>query len=127
MTAPTAPAARSILTALAALTALAGCSPSQDAKLMTLEHRGDSLWLVPAPEVRISTGYAPRLVLDSGLEIRFDSPRISPDSLWFTEPPVAVAPQPAAGLAGTLKASTCDNDAGYCRLVIVAVENGQVR
>ena len=94
---------------------------------MSLQHRADSVWLVPAAGVRLSTGYAPRLLLESGVEIRFASPRVSPDSLWFTEPPVAVAPRPAAGLAGTLKASTCDNDAGYCRLVIVAVEDGQVR
>lgn len=94
---------------------------------MSLQHRADSMWLVPAPGVRISTGYAPRLLLESGMEIRFATPRVSPDSLWFTEPPVAVAPRPAAGLAGTLKASTCDNDVGYCRLVIVAVEDGQVR
>lgn len=115
------------LTVLTALTALTGCRPPQDAELMVLQHRGDSLWLVPAPGVRISTGYAPRLLLESGPVIRFDSPWVSSDSLWFTEPPMAVAPQPAAGLSGTLKASTCDNDAGYCRLVIVAVEDGQVR
>jgi hypothetical protein len=119
---------RTPLTALTALTFLFACRrPSADAGLMALQHRGDTLWLIPAPGVRISAGYAPRLLLESGPEIRFDSPRVSPDSLWFTEPPVAVAPQPAAGLAGTLKASTCDNDAGYCRLVILTVENGQVR
>lgn len=116
-----------VATALAVLTALACRRPSADAGLMALEHRGDSLWLVPAPGVRISTGYAPRLLLESGTELRFQSPQVSPDSLWFTEPPVAVASRPAAHLAGTLKASTCDNSAGYCRLVIVAVEDGQVR
>lgn len=116
------------LTALTALIALAACGrPSRDADLVSLQHRSDTLWLTPAPGVRISAGYTPRLELVSGAEIRFGTPSVSSDSLWFTEPPLALAPQPSAQLTGTLKASTCDNDAGYCRLIILPVKHGQVR
>ncbi len=94
---------------------------------MALRHRSDTLWLVPAPGVRLSAGYTPRLELESGADIPFGTHAVSPDSLWFIEPPMAVAPGPAAELSGSLKASTCDNDAGYCRLIVVPVREGQVR
>ena len=111
-----------------ALVVLSACSrPASDAGLMSLRQQADTLWLVPAPGVRLNAGYTPRLELESGVEVRFGTPAVSSDSLWFVEPPVAISPEPAAGLSGTLKASTCDNDAGYCRLVVLPVKDGELR
>jgi hypothetical protein len=40
---------------------------------------------------------------------------------------MGLLPQPPVQLSGTLKASTCDNDAGYCRLIVLPVRNGRIR
>src|SRR5216684_67109 len=56
--------------------------------LVALE-AGPQLRLVAAPGVRINARLKPALELDDGSVLRFDSPRMTPDSAYFAAPPVA--------------------------------------
>ena len=87
--------------------------------LVALE-AGPPLRLVAAPGVRINARLKPALELDDGTVLRFDSPRMTPDSAYFAAAPT-VATTPSGGRHGTLRLSVCPAGEGLCRLVVMAV------
>lgn len=73
------------------------------------------LTLVPAAGVRINAALKPALRLRDGTIHRFDSPRITADSAYFTAPPeVTVSGNPAGG---RVTASVCPQGLAVCRVV----------
>jgi hypothetical protein len=82
---------------------------------------GPPLRLVAAPGVRINARLKPALELDDGTVVRFDSPRVTPDTAYFAAAPTAVPP-PGAARRGTLRLSVCPSGEKVCRLVEMAVE-----
>jgi len=87
--------------------------------LVALE-AGPPLRLVAAPGVRINARLKPALELDDGTVLRFDSPRMTPDSAYFAAAPT-VATTPSGGRHGTLRLSFCPAGERLCRLVVMAV------
>ena len=92
---------------------------AERAPLVALE-AGPPLTLVAAPGVRINARLKPVLELTDGTLLRFDSPRVTPDSAYFTEAPTVMPP---AGLPrrGTLRASVCPSGEKVCRSLEMAV------
>jgi len=89
------------------------------------EH-GTRVTLVADPEVKINARIKPALELDDGTVIRLDSPRLTPDSAYFAEPPTAWL----AGrrrIAGTLRASVCGVHEQVCRMVVLRVASHESR
>ena len=72
------------------------------------------LWLVPAPDWRISALLPPAFEPIDGPPIRFGAARLTPDSAYFAQPPAAVLPG-VGGLRGTLRASICAVGEQVCR------------
>jgi hypothetical protein len=68
------------------------------------------LTLVASPGIRINAQLKPALELPDGTALRFDSPHLTPDSAYFTEPPTVRVEGPWRGLHGTLKASICGEE-----------------
>ena len=87
--------------------------------LVSLE-RGPLLRLVAAPGVRINARLKPALELDDGTIVRFDSPRVTPDSAYFAAAPTA-APPAGRPRRGTLRVSVCPSGERICRSVELAV------
>jgi len=87
--------------------------------LVALE-AGPPLRLVAAPGVRINARLKPALELDDGSVLRFDSPRVTPDSAYFAAAPTVAAP-PSGSRHGTLRLSVCPAGDRLCRLVVMAV------
>jgi thiol-disulfide isomerase/thioredoxin len=75
--------------------------------------------LVAAPGLKVNARLKPALELKDGTVLRFDSPRLTPDSAYFTEPPTAVLAGRHEGLAGILRASVCGLEEQVCRKVEV--------
>lgn len=74
--------------------------------------------LVASPGLRINARLKPALELDDGRVVRFDSSRLTRDSAYFGEPPVALV----AGrrrIRGTLRASVCGVHEQVCRAVAI--------
>lgn len=72
--------------------------------------------LIAVPGLKINARLKPALELTDGTVLRFDSPRLTADSAYFAEPPVAVV----AGrhrIRGTLRASVCGIHEQLCRSV----------
>ena len=85
---------------------------------------GDSLrlWLAAAPGWKINARVKPVLESGDGALLRFDTPRLTPDSAYFAEPPVAmVAARPGRRIRGTLRASVCAAGEAVCRVVAMEV------
>ena len=81
---------------------------------------GPPLRLVAAPGVRINARLKPALELEDGTVLRFDSPRLTPDSAYFAAAPT-VAPPASGSRHGTLRLSVCPPSEKVCRLVVMAV------
>ncbi len=86
--------------------------------LVALE-AGPPLRLVAAPGVQINARLKPALELDDGTVLRFDSPRVTPDSAYFAAAPTAAPPEGAR--RGTLRVSVCPSGEGICRSLAIAV------
>ena len=97
--------------------AIAACHGSPP--LVALEV-GPPLRLVAAPGVRINARLKPALELDDGTILRFDSPRVTPDSAYFAAAPTVATP-PSGSRHGTLRLSVCPAGERLCRLVVMAV------
>ena len=80
---------------------------------------GPPLRLVAPPGVRINARLKPALELDDGTVLRFDSPRVTPDSAYFAAAPTAAPPEGAR--RGTLRVSVCPSGEGICRSLEIAV------
>lgn len=92
---------------------------------LRLTPQGDSLQLalVPAPGMEVNARLPPALELDDGAVVRFQASRLTPDSAYFAEPPVAWLPTPAGRqpVTGTLRASVCSAGERVCRPVVLRV------
>jgi hypothetical protein len=75
------------------------------------------LTLIPAPGLKLNARLEPALELSGGAVIRFQSPKLTPDSAYFAEPPVAVLRGRHRRVHGVLRASVCDSGATVCRSV----------
>lgn len=84
--------------------------------------RGIRLTLEPAAGARINARAKPALELADGTVLRFDSPRLTPDSAYFAEAPTALAPRGANLKHGTLRASICPAGERYCRELVLPVD-----
>lgn len=97
-----------------------GCAGTEGGPAAPLEVRrvaadgGTRLVLVAAPGIRINAQLKPALELADGTVLRFDSPRLTPDSAYFADPPSALVDLPVSRVRGTLRASICGDDAA-CR------------
>ena len=79
------------------------------------------LTLVPASSIKLNARIKPALELPDGSILRFDSPRLTPDSAYFAEPPVATLGGRHRRVRGTLRASVCENDAPVCRALVLEI------
>jgi hypothetical protein len=93
-----------------------------------LEPDGDSsrLVLTAAPGWKIGARLKPALETDEGLVFRFDAARLTPDSAYFAEPPIAIAPGRPSMVHGTLRASACAAGERVCRVVVVRLRTKSV-
>jgi hypothetical protein len=122
---------------LAALAA--GCtersSPASVTMTTAAEGADTRLTLVPAPGFKVNARIKPALELEGdengnadadgygggGVILRFDSPGISPDSAYFTQPPTALLAGRHRKVRGILRASVCGVHEGVCRSVTMAL------
>ena len=109
---------------LIGLALAAGCAPERtpDAPVrLETEVTGEQtrLTLVPASSIKLNARIKPALELADGSILRFDSPRLTPDSAYFAEPPVATLSGRHRTVRGTLRASVCENDAPVCRALVL--------
>ena len=110
---------------VAALLLMAGCSrdPADPAAPVRLElsRAGEHtrVVLVPASHIKLNARLKPALELADGSVLRFDTPRLTPDSAYFAEPPAALLPGRHRRVRGTLRASVCENDAPVCRALVI--------
>jgi hypothetical protein len=81
---------------------------------------GPPLRLEAARGYRINARLKPALELGDGTVLRFDSPRLTPDSAYFAAAPTAAAP-PGVEPRGTLRVSVCATSEEFCRLVVLRV------
>ena len=99
-------------------------SARHDGRPLALRTRpaGDSLRLelTAAPGWKVNARLKPVLEGRTGTLVRFDSPSLTPDSAYFTQPPVAVVARRAA-IRGTVRASVCAPGAALCRVVVLDV------
>ncbi len=107
-----------------ALAFSASCAtPAKPAKALgvqtTLVGPDTRLTLITAPGLKVSALLKPALELNDGRVLRFDSPRLTPDSAYFAEPPSALTSGQHTELHGTLRASVCDEGAAVCRTVVL--------
>jgi len=114
--------APALVLALAAGCAAAERGPAPPVRLETTV-TGDQtrLTLVPASSIKLNARAKPALELPDGSVLRFDSPRLTPDSAYFAEPPVATLSGRHRRVHGTLRASVCENDAPVCRALVLEI------
>lgn len=79
---------------------------------------GLRLRLVPAPGVRISAQQKPYLQAPDSSVRHFDSPALTADSTYFTEPPELLV---AARPRGRIVASVCPAGEYVCRPVVLSL------
>ncbi len=79
---------------------------------------GERLTLVAAPGIRINARLKPSLELPGGAVLRFDSPRLTADSSYFTEPPAVMVRGRSTG--GLVRVSVCES-AAVCRGIVLQV------
>lgn len=114
---------------IATLLALAACAraePQASARRPLVLHTtraGDSLRLelTAATGWKINARLKPVLESSDGGLVRFDSPRLTPDSAYFLAPPVAVVAARRSTIRGTLRASVCAAGEAVCRVVTLEV------
>lgn len=70
------------------------------------------------PGLKINARLKPALELAGGNVVRFDSPHLTPDSAYFTAPPVALVAGHAP-ITGVLRASVCGVHEQVCRMVAI--------
>jgi len=87
----------------------------------TLVGPNTRLTLLAAAGVKVNARLKPALELSDGRVLRFDSPRLTPDSAYFAESPSALAPGRHTQVHGTLRASVCDEGAAVCRTVVLGL------
>jgi hypothetical protein len=105
--------------ALGLTAALLGCAAAPKGYLtLAREPRGEALLLrlLPAPGARINARLKPALERPDGEVLRFDSPRVTPDSSYFTAPPEVLV---AGSARGIIRASVCPAGEEVCRMVEV--------
>ena len=73
--------------------------------------------LIAGPHLKISARLKPALELVDGTVLRFDSPRLTADSAYFTEPPWVLLAGSHRSVGGTLRVSVCRIDEQVCRSV----------
>jgi len=116
-------AARWRVAPAAALVLVVGCAgPAERPLRVTARAAGADTRLVleAAPQLKINARLAPALELDGGGPIvRFSARRLTPDSAYFAEPPVAMLRGRHERVHGTLRASVCREDEAVCRSVSV--------
>jgi thiol-disulfide isomerase/thioredoxin len=78
--------------------------------------------LVASPGYRINARLKPALELDSGAVVRFDSPRLTRDSAYFSDPPSALVTGHGR-VAGTVRASVCGEYEEVCRRVALRLSD----
>ncbi|HSB54986.1 MAG TPA: hypothetical protein VLD58_11540 [Gemmatimonadales bacterium] len=79
--------------------------------------------LLAAPGWKINARVKPVLESADGALLRFDAPRLTPDSAYFAEPPAVFVPaRDGRPLRGTLRASVCAAGEAVCRLVTMRVD-----
>lgn len=86
------------------------------------EAGGLRLTLIAAPGARINARLRPSLELENGPVLRFDSPRVTPDSAYFADAPTAWAPPGTSLGRGVLRASVCPAGEKVCRTVTLEVD-----
>ncbi|HEY8106864.1 MAG TPA: hypothetical protein VIE46_12210 [Gemmatimonadales bacterium] len=114
---------------IAALVALLACGraePQAGARRPLVLHTtraGDSLRLelMAATGWKINARLKPVLESSDGGLVRFDSPLLTPDSAYFTAPPVAVVAASGSPVRGTVRASVCAAGESVCRVVALEV------
>jgi hypothetical protein len=77
------------------------------------------LTLLAAPGLKLNARLKPALELPDGRVIRFDSPHLTADSAYFTEPPRAIVTGRQGRWRGKLRASVCDAGQTVCRTVVL--------
>jgi hypothetical protein len=100
-------------------------APGRDRPLVLRSRpAGDSLrlTLVAAPGWKINARLKPVLEYRDGT---LDAARLTPDSAYFSEPPVAIVAEGRARYRGTLRASVCAAGEAVCRLVTLEVPTEQ--
>jgi hypothetical protein len=83
------------------------------------EPGGVRLTLIAERGTKINARLKPALERPDGSVLRFDSPALTPDSSYFTDPPALVLAGPATG---TIRASVCAAGETVCRMVAVTVK-----
>lgn len=105
---------------------LGGCArrdaPSQLGLTATPLGPDTRVALVAAHGLKVNARVKPALELTDGRVVRFDSPLLTPDSAYFTAPPVAVLTGRHDRIRGTLRASVCGVDEQVCRTVTVVLD-----
>lgn len=81
---------------------------------------GERLTLIAAPGFRINARLKPSLELPGRAVLRFDSPRITPDSSYFTDPPAVMVRGRSTG--GLVRVSVCGSGA-VCRGIVLQVDS----
>jgi|SRR5690606_3511786 len=79
---------------------------------------GTRLRLEPAPGVRINAQQKPALQRPDSTVLRFDSPALTPDSAYFTEPPELIV---SGSTRGRLVASICPAGEFVCKAEILTL------
>ena len=104
--------------------ALACAGPAEPPLRVTASVAGEETRFVleAGPHLKINARLAPALELDrGGGVVRFDARRLTPDSAYFAEPPVAMLRGRHERVHGTLRASVCREDEAVCRSVMVRI------
>jgi hypothetical protein len=79
---------------------------------------GTRLRLEPAPGVRINAQQKPALERPDSTVLRFDSPALTADSAYFTEPPELVV---SGSTRGRLVASICPAGEFVCKAAVLTL------
>lgn len=105
-----------------AFTASCGVPPGRS-EMLSIQSapagRHTEITLHAAPGLKVNARLKPALELTDGRVFRFDSPHLTPDSSYFTEPPSTLVAGRPAGVHGKLRASVCDAGGIVCRIVVV--------
>lgn len=107
---------------LAILGAACGVTPKPTSGLQvetTPAGNDTRMTLLAAPGLKVSARLKPALELGDGRVFRFDSPRLTPDSAYFAEPPSVLVPGRHARVHGKVRASVCDPGKTVCRTLAV--------
>ncbi len=115
-------AVRSRVAAAGLVFAVACAGPAEPPLRVTTSVAGEETRLVleAGSRLKINARLAPALELNGGGPvIRFSARRLTPDSAYFAEPPVALLGGRHARVHGTLRASVCREDEAVCRSVTV--------